>query len=90
MIVQISITVHLLFIYYHFFFRFFIIVYKEVGTPGHDKDVVDALNDIYKCMLKLAIKKLLNSKLICDDLNFQVHAGSLKWIISGCKCGKII
>ena len=38
----------------------YIIVDREVGSPGHGKYVVDDMNDRNKHMLKLSKSKLLN------------------------------
>ena len=47
-----------------------IVIYKMVGSPGHDKNVVDGLNARYKQMLKLEMEVILNNELFCCDTNF--------------------
>ena len=44
--------------------EFSIIIYRAVVSPINGKYVVDSINVIYKWMIKLAIAKLLNTKLI--------------------------
>ena len=44
--------------------EFSIIIDKAVGSPGHGKYIVGVMNAREKWMLKLAMKKLLNIKLI--------------------------
>ena len=70
MVAQISITVHLIFIYYLVLLYIFIIIDREVGAPGHVKYFY-GLNDRYKLILKLAVKKLLNPEIIHYDHIFK-------------------
>ena len=44
--------------------EFYIIIYREVGEPGHRKYFVDGLNDRYKLMLRLEMAALLNPESI--------------------------
>ena len=46
--------------------EFHVIIDRAVGSPGHGKDVIDGLNYRNKCMLKLSMVNLLNTKLIQD------------------------
>ena len=45
---------------------FFVIIDRAVYAFVHGKDVVHGMNAIDKCMLKLAMEKILNHELICD------------------------
>ena len=49
--------------------KFYIIIDGEFGIPGHVKDFVDGLNNIYKRILRLAMEKLLNPEWIQDVPN---------------------
>ena len=54
-----------------------IIIKRENGALGNGKYFVGGLNSRDKWIIQLAIVKILNSELICDDPNFykfmQVH-----------------
>ena len=52
-------------------FRIYIVVYRTVGAPRHEKDVVDGMNARYKLIIKLSIAKLFNPELILDDPFFS-------------------
>ena len=58
------------------YLEFCIIMYRAVGEPVHEKDVVDVLNYRDKLVINLEMEKLLNTKLIQCGTFFQVYAGS--------------
>ena len=79
MVIQSSIVVHLLFIYYHsLLYIFIIIIDRAVGAPGHGKNAVEGMNARDKQKIKLEMAKLINLELIWDEQTFPSSCRFMK------------
>ena len=58
---------------------YYIIIDQGISAPGHGKEVVDGLNDVYKCYMYplMSTVQLPGSKIF--DSQIQMHTGPQKY-----------